>query len=485
MAPKCSSCRGLYDSCKRLPLLLPNCGHTCCKACLERLVQHRGYLCSVCRMKQGVYSIDDLHVNHSLLEMILSVGEEKRATPSGDEGTCARHPGVRLAFWCSTCLCALCGECVVELHPRPGHLVDRFQEIMAERKRHVQTALQTVIDDLENATKDCRKEGEDNGAHNNALEELSQTIMESALMLVLGATILESQRIDSKNEEKKFKKLEEVACKMLFDIPQVTSAWDGITALQSYAKKVDDFKIHVFKSINAKYKHINLNYDDSKATAKAVAAKCNDLMKQISSQWPDRYLTLKKTGSLRVKLEYAESRLHIHCPRKASQEETMMQMQHWSLLQSLTTQAEVLVFLDLCDGALGDTKRVYINIASHQSHSQHLLRLCAGHKSSFLNSPLAMKRADNSIVVVLATLDGVAVAKEEETTPEQLQKGDVVSISGETAQVCVVMEARPEATLACTRLGKVTSGLDAVIKSNGNLAKGKVSVKDCGLAWQM
>lgn len=61
----------------------------------------------------------------------------------------------------------------------------------------------------------------------------------------------------------------------------------------------------------------------------------------------------------------------------------------------------------------------------------------------------------------------------------------MVSISGETAQVCVVMEARPEATLACTRLGKVTSGLDAVIKSNGNLAKGKVSVKDCGLAWQM
>lgn len=54
MAPKCSSCRGLYDSCKRLPLLLPNCGHTCCKACLERLVQHRGYLCSVCRWGKAV-----------------------------------------------------------------------------------------------------------------------------------------------------------------------------------------------------------------------------------------------------------------------------------------------------------------------------------------------------------------------------------------------------------------------------------------------
>lgn len=40
-----------------------------------------------------------------------------------------------------------------------------------------------------------------------------------------------------------------------------------------------------------------------------------------------------------------------------------------------------------------------------------------------LELSLSSQRADNSIVVVLATLDGVAVAKEEETTPEQLQKG--------------------------------------------------------------
>ncbi|XP_047472026.1 uncharacterized protein LOC125027169 [Penaeus chinensis] len=487
MAPKCSSCRGLFDSCKRLPLLLPNCGHTCCKACLVRLVQHRGYLCSVCRTKQGVSDVDDLHVNHSLLEEILSMGEETPEPPSADEAACTRHPGVRLAFWCITCRSALCGECVVEMHPRPEHQVARFQEVMVERRRHVQTALQTVIDDIEKTTKDCQKEGEDTGAHNKALEDLSQTILESALKLVLAATILESQRIDVKDDERKFKKLEETACRMFCDIPRDISGWAGIKVLQTYAKEVEEFKHNVYKNISAKETHRNLHYNASKETAKAVAANCNELIKQVTSQWPDRHMTLEKAGGLRARLQYADKRLHFHCPQKASKDETIMQMKHWSLLQCLTTQAQVLVFVDLHDSELGDTKRVYINMTSEHTHSQHFLRLCAGHhKASFLNNALTTKREDSStVVVVLAALNGIAADKGNETAPIQLQKGNVVSISGEVTQVCVVMEARPGATLACTHLGKVTSGLDAVIKSNGNLAKGKVCVKDCGFAWQI
>ncbi|XP_063586809.1 E3 ubiquitin-protein ligase TRIM39-like [Penaeus indicus] len=487
MAPKCSSCRGLFDSCKRLPLLLPNCGHTCCKACLVRLVQHRGYLCSICRTKQGISDVDALHVNHSLLEEILSMGDETPEPPSADETACARHPGVRLAFWCATCRSALCGECVVELHPRPKHQVARFQEVMVEMRRHVQTVLQTVIDDTEKAMKDCQKEGEEAGAHNKALEDLSQSILESALKLVLAATILESQRIDVKDDERKLKKLEEAACKMFCDIPRGISGWAAIKDLQTYAKKVDEFKNNVYENISARESHRNLHHNASKETAKAVAAKCNEFIEQVTSQWPDRHMTLGKAGGLQARLQYAEKRLHFHCPRKASKDETITQMKHWSLLQCLTTQAQVLVFVDLHDGEHGDTKRVYIKMTSEHTHSQHFLRLCAGHhKASFLNSALATRREDSStVVVVLASLNGIATDKGKGTAPKELQKGDVVSISGEVTQVCVVMEARQGATLACTYIGKVTSGLDAVIKSNGNLAKGKVCVKDCGIAWQI
>lgn len=487
MAPKCSSCRGLFDSCKRLPLLLPNCGHSCCKACLVRLVQHRGYLCSICRTKQGVSDVDDLHVNHSLLEEILSMGEETREPPSAEEAACTRHLGVRLAYWCSTCRSALCGECVVELHPLPKHQVSRIQEVLVENRRHLQTALQTVIDDIEKATKDCHKEGEDTGAHNKALEDLSQTVMESALKLVLAATILESQRIDVKDDERKLKNLEDTACKMLCDIPRDISGWAGIKVLQTYAKEVDEFKINVYKNISAKESLKKIQYYASKETANAVAAKCNELIRQVALQWPDCHMVLEKAGGLRTRLQYAEKRLHFHCPRKASKSETITQMKHWSLLQCLTTQAQVLVFVDLQDSELGDTRRVYIDMASQHSHSQHFLRLCAGHgKASFLNSALTTRREDsNLVVVVLAALNGIEVDKEEGAAPKQLQKGDVVSISGKVTQVCVVMEARPGATLACTCLGKVTSGLDAVIKSNGNLAKGNICVKDCGLAWKI
>lgn len=50
------------------------------------------------------------------------------------------------------------------------------------------------------------------------------------------------------------------------------------------------------------------------------------LPEQILSNRPDHHLILEKTGGLRAKLQYKETRLHLYCPRKASGDELVTQM---------------------------------------------------------------------------------------------------------------------------------------------------------------
>lgn len=170
----------------------------------------------------------------------------------------------------------------MESHPARGHLVARLQEVKVEKRRHVETSLQAVIDDIEKATKGCQEEEIKVDTHNKILEELAQTVMESAVGLVFAATILESQCTDAKEIERQLKKFEKDAFKMLCDIPEDTSGWSCIKDLQAYAKRVDEFKNKVYKKISDKpIMHSQINHEYMKQTIKDVTENCSDLMKQV------------------------------------------------------------------------------------------------------------------------------------------------------------------------------------------------------------
>ncbi|XP_063595985.1 histone-lysine N-methyltransferase 2D-like [Penaeus indicus] len=142
----CSVCFESYGEGERKPLMLPSCGHTFCKQCVHGIIasENKGqFQCPTCRRSQPVLSLDDLPVNYSLLE----VASLSPTTPPEEgfkektlkeEERCPDH-GSRLAFWCSSCESATCGECLFESHPRPDHdvlkLEDHFKKLWEEAQQ--------------------------------------------------------------------------------------------------------------------------------------------------------------------------------------------------------------------------------------------------------------------------------------------------------------------------------------------------------------
>ncbi|XP_037795147.1 tripartite motif-containing protein 55-like, partial [Penaeus monodon] len=136
----CSVCFESFGEGERKPLMLPSCGHTFCKQCVRGIIasEKKGqFQCPTCRRCQPVSSLDDLPVNYSLLEVAsLSPStppeEGSREKTLKEEERCPDH-GSRLAFWCSSCESATCGECLFESHPRPDHdvlkLEDHFKKL--------------------------------------------------------------------------------------------------------------------------------------------------------------------------------------------------------------------------------------------------------------------------------------------------------------------------------------------------------------------
>ncbi|XP_042219760.1 uncharacterized protein LOC121864673 isoform X2 [Homarus americanus] len=162
----CSVCLDTYSEGDRRPLMLPACGHTFCKHCLAGIMAREGvkgnFLCPTCRRPQPVHAVQDMPVNYSLLEVArrdaLSPTSSADKTEQQQEMKnpteyCSAH-GSRLAFWCTTCEVAACGECLFEAHPRPDHTLvriadqlGRLQEMVKIRSSRVVTQLVTAAEE--------------------------------------------------------------------------------------------------------------------------------------------------------------------------------------------------------------------------------------------------------------------------------------------------------------------------------------------------
>ncbi|ROT85015.1 hypothetical protein C7M84_021556 [Penaeus vannamei] len=146
----CTVCFDSFGEGERKPLMLPSCGHTFCKQCVHGIIasENKGqFHCPTCRRCQPVLSLEDLPVNYALLEVAsLAPSAAPEQGPKEavlKEERCPDH-GSRLAFWCSSCESATCGECLFESHPRPEHdvlkLEDHFKKIQ-EAAQHRATRL--------------------------------------------------------------------------------------------------------------------------------------------------------------------------------------------------------------------------------------------------------------------------------------------------------------------------------------------------------
>ena len=83
----CNSCRGLFDSENRIPLMLPLCGHSLCKECLEKISKGSEFRCFLCETTYKYSAKEQFPVNESLLHMIsfLKKDKLKAQTPSSSK----------------------------------------------------------------------------------------------------------------------------------------------------------------------------------------------------------------------------------------------------------------------------------------------------------------------------------------------------------------------------------------------------------------
>ena len=101
----CKICFNNYDGSTYLPKILPNCGHTFCKKCLNSILNENIRLpCPVCRY---VYkqSVDQLPTNLALLELT--------GKPAAVTEMCEKH-SMKLMAYCEDDLVLLCGACILD-----------------------------------------------------------------------------------------------------------------------------------------------------------------------------------------------------------------------------------------------------------------------------------------------------------------------------------------------------------------------------------
>ena len=66
----CEICHSLYDRVNCTPLLLPTCGHSFCRNCIQDLCHYGKIECKICGTLTFCKNIEDLPKNISILEFI-------------------------------------------------------------------------------------------------------------------------------------------------------------------------------------------------------------------------------------------------------------------------------------------------------------------------------------------------------------------------------------------------------------------------------
>lgn len=116
---ECPACYNVFDEKKRTPRNL-NCGHTFCETCLLQLQHSKIFACPICRKDNKGFKAMSLPKNYIVLELLQKQNEVIKSA-----NLCKIHPEEPLRFFCVTCSCLLCPECIVD---HSGHQFIKHNE---------------------------------------------------------------------------------------------------------------------------------------------------------------------------------------------------------------------------------------------------------------------------------------------------------------------------------------------------------------------
>ncbi|CAI2379287.1 unnamed protein product [Moneuplotes crassus] len=75
---ECPICMIDYDDTSCIPKVLPNCGHTICMSCINKLRKSGKIQCSDCRLNQKIKKGEDLPTNFAIFELIFMINNLKK-----------------------------------------------------------------------------------------------------------------------------------------------------------------------------------------------------------------------------------------------------------------------------------------------------------------------------------------------------------------------------------------------------------------------
>ena len=123
----CCICKVEYDQVKRLPKILPACGHTFCLDCLAKMVDDQKQI--KCPLDQdltvlSVQNIESLPTNISLKQIVDHRSKMR-------EDLCYEHDGELKNLVCMTDKCKVCKFCV-DYGSHSGHTVKYVKDVLTE-----------------------------------------------------------------------------------------------------------------------------------------------------------------------------------------------------------------------------------------------------------------------------------------------------------------------------------------------------------------
>lgn len=137
----CPVCFESYNHMRNSPLLLPSCGHTVCRFCLQNMYEDSSILkCPVCRT-MSFNEIESLPTNYAILEIIESHKVQQKET-------CSKHK-LEIVGYCKDHESLLCGACIFEhrdhnafmlTDPKASEIADSKKALINEQEKDLQLA---------------------------------------------------------------------------------------------------------------------------------------------------------------------------------------------------------------------------------------------------------------------------------------------------------------------------------------------------------
>lgn len=124
----CPQCKQKFNSTTNLPFLLPSCGHTFCKFCLQKMSCKTFIRCGLCN-SMTYKELKKLPVNYALIEAFESANKKPR---------CKEHNSEIMAYCCNEDI-LLCGSCTFTHRTHEVYLLTdpKIQTIANSKKNYL------------------------------------------------------------------------------------------------------------------------------------------------------------------------------------------------------------------------------------------------------------------------------------------------------------------------------------------------------------